>query len=118
MKGESKYINFNQKASFLLRFLHYLHFSCGFSVDTMAGGKLFNYYGWYTFKLQFLNYNQKENYDFTNFLMTYFCDWFTGKRENILKNYNVLPKDSLVSKDGLEADLERLRTMIGYEENS
>ena len=70
------------------------------------------------FVINILNYNQKEYYDFTNFLMTYFCDWFTGKRENILKNYNVLPKDSLVSKDGLEADLERLRTMIGYEENS
>ena len=70
------------------------------------------------FVINILNYNQKENYDFTNFLMTYFCDWFTGKRENILKNYNVLPKDSLVSKDGLEADLERLRTMSGYEENS
>lgn len=61
------------------------------------------------FVINILNYNQKENYDFINFLMTYFCDWFTGKRENILKNYNVLPKDSLVSKDGLEVDLERLR---------
>ena len=56
--------------------------------------------------------------NFTNFLMTYFCDWFTGKRENILKNYNVLPKDSLVSKDGLEADLERLRKEIYHEQNS
>ena len=35
-----------------MRFLHYLHFSCGFSVYTMVGGTLFNYYGWYTFKLQ------------------------------------------------------------------
>lgn len=70
------------------------------------------------FVINILNYNQKENYDFTNFLMTYFCDWFTGKRENILKNYNVLPKDSLVSKDGLEADLERLRKEICHEQNS
>ena len=70
------------------------------------------------FVINILNYNQKEYYDFTNFLMTYFCDWFTGKRENILKNYNVLPKDSLVSKDGLEADLERLRKEICHEQNS
>ncbi|MEY8686678.1 hypothetical protein AB9N12_11290 [Bacteroides sp. AN502(2024)] len=70
------------------------------------------------FAINILNYNQKENYDFTNFLMTYFSDWFTGKRENILKNYNVLPKDSLVSKDGLEADLKRLRNQSGDEENS
>lgn len=61
------------------------------------------------FVINILHYNQKENYDYVNFLMTYFCDWFTGKRENILKNYNVLPKDSLISKEGLEADLERLR---------
>ena len=56
--------------------------------------------------------------NFTNFLMTYFCDWFTGKRENILKNYNVLPKDSLVSKGGLETDLEHLCTEICHEQNS
>lgn len=41
--------------------------------------------------------------------MTVFGEWFTGKKENISKNYNTLPKDSLVSKDGVEKDLERLR---------
>ena len=26
------------------------------------------------FVINILNYNQKENYDFTNFLMTFFCE--------------------------------------------
>lgn len=60
------------------------------------------------FVANIVSYNKKENLDSVYFLMTYFCDWFTGKRENIQKNYNVLPKDSLVSKEGLEADLNRL----------
>lgn len=64
------------------------------------------------FVINIVNYNQKENLDSIHFLMTYFPDWFTGKRENISKNYNVLPKDSLVSKDGVEADLERLHSML------
>ena len=68
------------------------------------------------FVINILHYNQKENYDYVNFLMTYFCDWFTGKRDNILKNYNVLPKDSLISKEGLEADLERLRKVYSVKE--
>ena len=54
-------------------------------------------------------YNEKDNLDGDSFLQTAFCEWFSGKKENIAKNYSVLPKDSLVSKDGVEADLERLR---------
>ncbi len=56
-----------------------------------------------------IRYNGKENLDAELFLQTAFGEWFSGKKENIAKNYSVLPKDSLVSKDGLEADLERLR---------
>ena len=52
---------------------------------------------------------RKEYLDAESFLQTAFCEWFSGKKENIAKNYSVLPKDSLVSKDGVEADLERLR---------
>ena len=47
-----------------------------------------------------------------SFLQTAFSEWFSGKKENIAKNYSMLPKDSLVSKDGVEADLERLRKRI------
>ena len=65
---------------------------------------------------QFVNniirYNEKENLDAELFLQTAFSEWFSGKKENISKNYNVLPKDSLVSKEGLEADLERLRIKL------
>ena len=52
---------------------------------------------------------RKEYLDAESFLQTAFCEWFSGKKENIAKNYSVLPKDSLVSKNGVEADLERLR---------
>jgi hypothetical protein len=62
---------------------------------------------------QFVNniimYNEKENLDAELFLQTAFGEWFSGKKENISKNYNVLPKDSLVSKEGVETDLIRLR---------
>lgn len=61
------------------------------------------------FALNIVKYNRKENLDVESYLMTTFGEWFTGKKENIFKNYNVLPKDSLVSKDGMETDLERLR---------
>ena len=57
-------------------------------------------------------YNRKENLDKDYFLMTVFGEWFTGKKENLSKNYSVLPKDSLISKDGVEADLERLRMKV------
>ena len=30
------------------------------------------------------------------------------KKENIAKNYSVLPKDSLVSKEGVEADFGKV----------
>lgn len=64
------------------------------------------------FALNIVKYNGKENLDVESYLMTIFGEWFTGKKENISKNYNVLPKDSLVSKDGVEADLEHLSKMI------
>lgn len=53
--------------------------------------------------------SKKDSLDGDSFLQTAFCEWFSGKKENIAKNYSVLPKDSLVSKEGVEADLERLR---------
>lgn len=62
------------------------------------------------FALNIVKYNRKENLDVESYLMTVFGEWFTGKKENISKNYNALPKDSLVSKDGIEKDLERLHT--------
>jgi len=60
------------------------------------------------FVTNIIRYNGKGNLDAESFLQTAFCEWFSGKKENIAKNYSVLPKDSLVSKDGVEADLERL----------
>ena len=60
------------------------------------------------FVTNIIRYNKKDNLDGDSFLQTAFCEWFSGKKENIAKNYSVLPKDSLVSKDGLEVDLERL----------
>ncbi|MBO7557069.1 MAG: hypothetical protein J6T52_01100 [Bacteroidaceae bacterium] len=64
------------------------------------------------FVYNIIRYNGKENLDAESFLQTAFGEWFSGKKENIAKNYSVLPKDSLVSKDGVEADLERLRKRI------
>ena len=64
------------------------------------------------FAKNIVKYNQKENLDVELYLMTIFGEWFTGSKENFAKNYSVLPKDSLVSKDGVEADLERLRKRI------
>lgn len=64
------------------------------------------------FVTNIIRYNKKDNLDGDSFLQTAFCEWFSGKKENIAKNYSVLPKDSLVSKDGVEADLERLRKRI------
>lgn len=61
------------------------------------------------FVANIIRYNQKENLDAESFLQTTFGEWFSGKKENIIKNYSVLPKDSLVSKDGVEADLVNLR---------
>lgn len=53
--------------------------------------------------------SKKDSLDGDSFLQTTYGEWFSGKKENIAKNYSVLPKDSLVSKDGVEADLERLQ---------
>ena len=69
------------------------------------------------FVTNIIRYNKKDNLDGDSFLQTAFCEWFSGKKENIAKNYSVLPKDSLVSKDGVEADLERLRKLIGKDGN-
>ena len=63
------------------------------------------------FTKNIIKYNQKENLDVESFLIIIFGEWFTGNKENFAKNYSVLPKDSLVSKDGVEADLMRLRVM-------
>ncbi len=68
------------------------------------------------FVTNIMKYNQKENLDVDSFLQTAFGEWFSGKKENIAKNYFVLPKDSLVSKDGMEADLAILRTMVSKNE--
>ena len=68
------------------------------------------------FVTNIMKYNQKENLDVDSFLQTAFGEWFSGKKENIAKNYFVLPKDSLVSKDGMEADLVILRTMVSKNE--
>lgn len=59
-----------------------------------------------------IRYNGKENLDAESFLQTAFCEWFSGKKENIAKNYSVLPKDSLVSKEGVEMDLQQLREAL------
>ena len=67
------------------------------------------------FVTNIIRYNQKENLDAEAFLQTAFGEWFSGKKENIAKNYSTLPKDSLVSKDGVEADLERLRKELQAE---
>ena len=64
------------------------------------------------FVYNIIRYNEKDNLDAESFLQTAFGEWFSGKKENIAKNYSMLPKDSLVSKDGVEVDLERLR--IGH----
>lgn len=64
------------------------------------------------FVYNIIRYNGKENLDAESFLQTAFCEWFSGKKENFAKNYSVLPKDSLVSKDGVEMDLQQLREAL------
>ena len=68
------------------------------------------------FVYNIIRYNGKENLDAESFLQTAFCEWFSGKKENIAKNYSMLPKDSLVSKEGVEADLTVLRNLVGKNE--
>ena len=58
------------------------------------------------FVTNIIRYNQKENLDAESFLQTTFGEWVSGKKENIAKNYSVLPKDSLVSKERGEVDWE------------
>ena len=65
------------------------------------------------FVYNIIRYNEKENLDAELFLQTAFSEWFSGKKENIAKNYSMLPKDSLVSKEGVEADIINLRKMVG-----
>ena len=69
------------------------------------------------FVYNIIRYNGKDYLDGDFFLQTAFCEWFSGKKENIAKNYSVLPKDSLVSKEGVEADLINLRKLISKKEN-
>lgn len=64
------------------------------------------------FAKNIVKYNQKESLDVETYLMITFGEWFTGNKENLAKNNSNLPKDSLVSKDGVEADLKRLRSMV------
>ena len=52
------------------------------------------------FVYNIIRYNGKENLDAESFLQTAFCEWFSGKKENIAKNYSMLPKASLVSTEG------------------
>lgn len=65
---------------------------------------------------QFVNniirYHEEENLNADSFLQTEFGKWFCGKKENISKNYSMLPKDSLVSKDSVEADLTVLKNLV------
>ena len=68
------------------------------------------------FVYNIIRYNGKENLDAESFLQTAFSEWFSGKKENIAKNYSVLPKDSLVSKDGVEADFVKLRQIFDRKE--
>lgn len=67
------------------------------------------------FVTNIIKYNGKDYLDGDPFLQTAFWEWFSGKKENIAKNYSVLPKDSLVSKEGVEADLINLRKLIDKE---
>lgn len=69
------------------------------------------------FVTNIIKYNKKDNLDGDSFLQTAFCEWFSGKKENIAKNYSVLPKDSLVSKEGVEVDLECLRKTLTKKEH-
>ena len=62
-------------------------------------------------------YNKKANLVGDSFLQIAFGEWFSGKKENIAKNYSVLPKHSLVSKDGVETDLVNLRKLISKKED-
>ena len=69
------------------------------------------------FVTNIIRYNEKDNLDGDSFLQTAFGEWFSGKKENIAKSYSMLPKDSLVSKDGVEADLINLRKLISKKED-
>ncbi len=64
------------------------------------------------FVTNIINYNEKKYLNSNLFLKIIFGEWFTGEIKNISHNTSNLPKDSLVSKDGLEADLVRFRKMI------
>ena len=56
------------------------------------------------FGFRIIRYSEKNHLYAESFFQTAFCEWLSGKKENIAKNYSVLPKDLLVSKDGVEAD--------------
>lgn len=67
----------------------------------------------YQFAENIKNFNKKDDLDIEAYLLTIFSEWFKGKnKKNIAKNYgkkNALPKDSIATREGLMADLERLR---------
>ena len=67
----------------------------------------------YQFAVNIKNFNKKDDLDIEAYLLTIFSEWFKGKnKKNIAKNYgkkSALPKDSLATREGLMADLERLR---------
>ena len=58
-----------------------------------------------------IKYNNKK-LDGISFLQTAFGEYFKSSRNTIDSNFNTLPKNSMVSKEGLEADLKRFREMI------
>ena len=70
------------------------------------------------FVTNIIRYARKDYLDGDSFLQTAFCEWFSGKKENIAKNYSVLPKDSLMSKDGVEVDLLDLRGRVRKNDNN
>lgn len=67
----------------------------------------------YQFAVNIKKFNKNGDLDIEAYLLTIFSEWFKGKdKKNIAKNYgkkSALPKDSLATREGLMADLERLR---------
>ena len=50
-------------------------------------------------------HKKKENLAVESFPQTPFGEWFSGKKESSAKNHSMLPKDLLVSKDGVKVDV-------------
>ena len=64
-----------------------------------------------------IRYSKKDNLDGDSFLQTAFEEWFCDQKENSIQNYSMQSKDSLVLKDGVDADLMNLRKMVVKNEN-